>query len=414
MKKLAKIAMFWVVVILSAFFVTGNAYAVFNGSVSGNWADPVPEGSSPVFEGVGTSYFKWGDASFDTPPCHLKFEGYSFSNVSPEIPFKIGKVSYYNGTTGIGTDASSVNLILSLDIQAPIQVKFTPKFSLGLINVPNDGAAWENADYVHFPSSLSNEYITLGGTNYKLEIIGFSQDGGATTVKEFHVLEDNETSAELYGRITQGNAYYLPFFVSGNSWWTGVALKNFNESQNANISVVIRDKNGNTIKTEETNLSPKGQNSFIAGSGLDTDGWIEVKSDQRLGGLCFFGRTAFLSYMTDIPFVKDLATKLCIPHVAQNQQWDTLIMICNPNQNETTGTISMIDWGGNTIAEKNYTIPANGSGLYELKELLGNTEANGSVEITATQGIAAFGLYSDLKSDTGMDFAGIAAVDPTK
>ncbi len=206
--------------------------------------------------------------------------------------------------------------------------------------------------------------------------------------------------------------YYLPYFTQGADNWTGVGLRNTNLSQNANVSVVVYEQNGNAGEPENKVLPPRGQDAFVVGSGLSGEGWIRVNSDQPLTGLCFFGAIGENSRMADITLISDLAERLHVPHVGQNFQWDTAIMICNPNDVSTTVTLTFMDKDGNTLTSQSYTIPANGSGKYAVAGLVGGAEyVNGSVEISASHGVAAFALYNDLKSG-GSSYAGISAVNP--
>ncbi|MCP4109960.1 MAG: hypothetical protein GY749_31300 [Desulfobacteraceae bacterium] len=184
--------------------LAGAANAQFTGSASGIWIDPVPDGDSPAFTGVETSHFEWGLPETDVPPNSLTFQGTSF-NVLSEVPFKLGSVTYYNGATTLGTSATAVTLKITLDISLPETVHFETTHLVSLISTPNEGTEWEQADYVFFPDSLSEQYFDLDGKKYKLELIGFSQDEGENKVKEFHVLEDDGTSAELYGWLTAVN-----------------------------------------------------------------------------------------------------------------------------------------------------------------------------------------------------------------
>jgi hypothetical protein len=105
---------------------------------------------------------------------------------------------------------------------------------------------------------------------------------------------------------------------------------------------------------------------------------------------------------------------LNVPHVAQDTQWDTAVLVCNPNGSRTTVTLTFVDTDGNALYTAEHEIEANGSGRYELSDLVGGVNySNGSVEIDATQGVAAFALYDDLKFGQYC-FAGISAVDPTE
>jgi len=120
---------------------------IFDGSVSGIRLDPVPTGDNPFFNGVGTSYFEWGEpADYNS---NLRFKGSSF-DMAPEEPFNLGTVTYYNRTAEAGTDASSVTLMLTLDIQHPAEISLETAFPLELVNVPSQGTALENADFVYF------------------------------------------------------------------------------------------------------------------------------------------------------------------------------------------------------------------------------------------------------------------------
>ena len=106
-----------------------------------------------------------------------------------------------------------------------------------------------------------------------------------------------------------------------------------------------------------------------------------------------------MQYMADIDLISNLATNLCFPHIAQDNVWDMTIYICNPNNGDTTVTLSVIDTQGNTVYTQQYTIPANGSGTYPISDILqGSIQQQGSVEISATQGVAAFAIYDSLKA----------------
>lgn len=394
----------------------GPAAADFSGTVSGLWVNPAPDGAWPAFTGVGTNAFRWGDASgYAAPASSLWFSGYSLAGVPEDTAAALGELTYYNGTIANGTGASRISLMLNISISDPGYAAFTPEFSLELVNVPNNGSEWENADYVYFPSVLSNQTFTLNGTRYRLEILGFSQDYGRTLVKQFHVLEDEQTSAVLYGRITRNSVYYLPYFAAGDGWWSGVALRNINNWRQAPVTTYIYRSDGALLDREYTDLPARGQTSFVAGSGMDAIGWIKVVSGQPLAGLSFFGNNSGYSYMADIPFASDLSASLVVPHVAQNAEWDTYVMVCNPNDDDTTVSLVLVDTGGQVAAAREYWLAANGSGIYALDDLLNGGYGSGSLEISANQGVAAFALYTDYeKTETGYNYAGIAAVDPDK
>ena len=116
--------------------------------------------------------------------------------------------------------------------------------------------------------------------------------------------------------------------------------------------------------------------------------------------------------MADISLIPQLATKLIVPHVAQDAEWDTTVYICNPHATGTEATLTFVDLNGNALYSETYTIAGNGSGIYKIGDLIdpGTSYSFGSVEITATQGVAAFALYYDTIKMLGTCYAGISAV----
>jgi len=84
----------------------------------------------------------------------------------------------------------------------------------------------------------------------------------------------------------------------------------------------------------------------------------------------------------------------------------------NPNGSATTIYLTFVRSNGTVVVSKKYTLPEHGSGAYPLSGFVGlGSYTNGSVEITASQGVAAFALYHNLKTGD-RSYAGISAVKP--
>ena len=214
-----------------------------------------------------------------------------------------------------------------------------------------------------------------------------------------------------YALSSAGYSYYLPYFTEESGMWTGTGLRNSDKNRNANVSLLVYAQSGALIKTENIVLPPGGQDARVVGTGSSRKGWIQVKSDRPLTGLCFFGKQGYKGYMADITLISNPEKALHIPHAGQNFQWDTTVMICNPNSDAATAVLTFFDKDGNSLPPKNYNIPGNGSVDVLLTDLVGNKEyVNGSVEISAAQGLAAFALYTDIKWENGKSYAGISAV----
>jgi len=202
--------------------------------------------------------------------------------------------------------------------------------------------------------------------------------------------------------------YYLPYFISDSDYWTGVGLKDTSKSFTALVTAAVYESTGTLLAAESKSINPAGQTAFMMSPG---EGWVRISSNEPLMGLGFIAMSDDERLMFDIPFVAEPERYLYIPHVAQDATWDTTVFVCNPNGTETTMYLSFFDAGGDVQKVKGYTLPANGSGTYPLSGFLGATASydRGSVKISATQGVAAFALYNDLKSG-GHCYAGINAV----
>jgi hypothetical protein len=207
--------------------------------------------------------------------------------------------------------------------------------------------------------------------------------------------------------FAETHSYYLPYFIADPGHWSGVALHNCSSSASASVTVMVYDEDGNEITTENKTLLPRGQEAWVVGVGLNQEGWMKVNSDQLLTGLCFFGTG---DYMADITLIDTPLKTLCVPHVAQtSSEWDTTVLVCNPNDSSTTVTLSFVDTLGNVLYSDTDTILSNGSSQYKLFDLVeGSEQPSGSVEISASQGVAAFALYNNLKWG-GYCYAGISA-----
>ena len=209
--------------------------------------------------------------------------------------------------------------------------------------------------------------------------------------------------------------YYLPYYTSESGYWTGVGLKNGNPSFTASVTTTVYESTGAVLDSHEASLSPRGQTAFMAGSGLEKDGWVKVTSNEPLTGLGFVAMTADERLMFDMTLISTLMTTLYVPHVAQDATWDTIVYVCNPHGSAATMYLTFFDSAGTAVSTSPiYTLPADGSGSYPLSDLLGGASyTSGSVRITASQGVGAFALYHNLKTGD-RSYAGISAVIPPK
>lgn len=183
--------------------LSSNAQAQFIGNSSGTWGDPDPgTNPAPVFSGVGTDTFTWGNANgFGVGANQLSFAGTAF-NTGIDSLFKVGDLTYFNGTTALGSTVASVPLNVLLEFTDPFGFDESFGFNFNLVSTPNTNDPDESADFVFPINSFGSSNFSFNGIDYTLQLTGFSQDGGATSVSEFRVREGERATAAVFGRIT--------------------------------------------------------------------------------------------------------------------------------------------------------------------------------------------------------------------
>ncbi len=221
------------------------------------------------------------------------------------------------------------------------------------------------------------------------------------------LLQADEAAAGTYSEGDYN--YYVPYYSSEAGSWTGLGLANRSRSRAGDLEITVFATNGVVLAQELKNIAAYGQAAFPVAPGLERDGWMRINSHQPLSGLVFFGDNRLTpSLMADIPFVAEPATCLLIPHVAADEYWDTVVMVCNPGPDEATVGISYVDRSGNSRG-LSFTLPARGSARYSLAAIFEHlVPLAGRVEITSETGIVAYALYNNRKSG-GSYFAGISA-----
>ncbi|BAY83760.1 peptidase-like protein [Calothrix parasitica NIES-267] len=191
---------------LSAIGFSGKAEAAtFSGSVAGSWLKPTTGAinDNPTYSGIGEEVFTWGDPTLfkGASANQLVFEGNSFSTDAGSL-FKIGDLTYRNGTVLLGTSVDSVPLKLNLSFDQLTEVEQNFEYQFNLINTPNLSTNPElNADFLVVTEQDAKHTFMHDGNAYTLSLTGFSQDNGETQVSEFRVLEGEKTKAAIFGKI---------------------------------------------------------------------------------------------------------------------------------------------------------------------------------------------------------------------
>jgi hypothetical protein len=193
---------------------SGNALTVENGTTWG-WTmkkatvgetsavfiDPTPE-SNPVLSGVGTNEFHWGSGDWSA----LGFVGSHF-DTSPDTPFDLGTLYFYNGSIQSGTGADGIDFDLKIAFDNVPEKNFYLNTEFGLVNTPNTSDPIASADYV-----------TIGDYGYT-----------------FNVLEGHWATVDIFAELTTDLSGY-PTEIGGADSPISTGL--FDPSPNYELTIV--------------------------------------------------------------------------------------------------------------------------------------------------------------------------------
>lgn len=177
------------------------------GTVAGAWVNPTPGVAPVVTTGVGTPTFTWGSSTGATPPNSVVFDnlGGLFASTT-ETPFKVGKLTYFNGTTAIGSTPDAVQLALTLNFANPALGAIVSNYTFNIVTTANTADPDASADYLNLPTAFSTTSFLIGSTTYNVKLLGFQDivgDGFLTSDDlALHVREGGTASADLFAEVT--------------------------------------------------------------------------------------------------------------------------------------------------------------------------------------------------------------------
>jgi hypothetical protein len=96
----------------------------------------------------------------------------SFANVAPNTPFKIGTLTYHNGTIWSGTGATGLDLKLTITMTTPPEAATNGDVYMSLVNSANvnGGNNSQSADQCTLITPFTNFSFVYGGITYTLKI----------------------------------------------------------------------------------------------------------------------------------------------------------------------------------------------------------------------------------------------------
>jgi hypothetical protein len=207
-------------VLLSIFIllsVLGGAFATsFFGTSVGFWenVDSQPRDVISVHNGDegGAAIFRWGLPTTTDFDNLFIFDGLGSDygdgwTAETGIPFLLGSFSYRNERTGFSSTVNGVDLGIALNIESPTELDvgtFFLDFSFSIRNTPNTtGDPLLDADSVAVANTSMPSNFNFLGTDYILELIGFSSDSETNIITGFSVPEGSIKRLSVYGQITE-------------------------------------------------------------------------------------------------------------------------------------------------------------------------------------------------------------------
>ena len=194
--------------------------------------------------------------------------------------------------------------------------------------------------------------------------------------------------------ITYKHFAYVPFLTTFAGCWTGLALTNPGSNSN-HIRIEYFAPDGTSLGQALKSLAPHGQTAFPVQITGEHQGWIKVSAESPILGLALVGENNPVC-LYDIDLKTNLHTRLRLAHLAADNQWQSLVMLCNPNPEAANVSFRALRGDGSQIAVRNRTIPTNGSLTVDLYTLFGQA-LGGTMILESPQPIAAFLLYNNRK-----------------
>ncbi len=199
---------------LVAFTLLGSAAALadatYSGTVNGHFSDAVLsgniiaiDGSSVFFDNSATAAFgyttlspsndtiTWGNSTTGANPgfSFLNFQGADFSDQAPDTQFKLGTITYLNGTSDLNTLIFGARL--TLDLGSGITVKTT---DISIVTTQNTGLSQRrDADFIGF-SDFPQTFNVFEGQFSIVDIFGQIVGDPTVTLNGIAVTEGFEST----------------------------------------------------------------------------------------------------------------------------------------------------------------------------------------------------------------------------
>jgi hypothetical protein len=183
----------------------------------GVWSSATPPAA---VTGIGTSQIRWGIPAGGTGQSGYDYNGFTppAQNFATETQFLVGTFVHHNQPiTGDTITAASLGITLNMTFGATNVIR-TFAYDFEHVETPNaTPCQFPTApnlvpcdDRVRILNNIPSNTFTIGGTEYTLNLLGFSLDNGATISDIFYTREQFDNTAKLYGKVTSNLTGTVP------------------------------------------------------------------------------------------------------------------------------------------------------------------------------------------------------------
>ncbi len=179
-------------------------------STSGIWSNVV-DGTQVGYYTAGTEQqVRWGSPALGSGvenQSGLGFTGVGLQTIGVDSLFNLGQLRHFNNPVYGGTAAAAADLAITIDFADFADQVFN--FTLTIDETPNVAGTCTYpstipcSDRITWSSAVSASTITLSGTDYTLQLVGFSSNPlGGDVITDFISQERTTSSAYLFGKLT--------------------------------------------------------------------------------------------------------------------------------------------------------------------------------------------------------------------
>ena len=196
----------------------------FTFSSVGSWVNPVGDGVSTVSTPTigNENQIRWGRPITVTgEPSGLGYTG-NAGNADFGETILLGSLRHFNNAIDATSGISNVDLNLALSFGLPIPPQnFSFKLAIDETSNLGDAAACPYfstvpcSDKISWTDTTSTNTFSVGGVDYTLQLLGFSNSPGSAPLNEFISQEGGTNQTSLYGKVVRSEAVPEPTTMAG-------------------------------------------------------------------------------------------------------------------------------------------------------------------------------------------------------